>query len=384
MHQKAVPQYRPIIQYHTGKYLRRLLKDPKDFFDHTQVLFGEIIMQLAYGTNDEDSVKDFTIMAEKQVQGVTGAAVPGRLLVNNLPILRFVPTWFPGAGWKRHLLHLAELIDQMTFKTFEDAKQRIRDGAQEETPSLVAQLLERLPSSDDPDAEDQELIARNVAAIAYIGGADTTIGSASGLILALAMYPDKQRKAQDELDSVVGPGRLPDFDDFAQLPYLRALIKEVIRFWPVAPLGVPHATSEDDVYRDYFIPRGTSVITNTWAIFRDPKNYADPFEFRPERFLKDGKINSDVLDPESCLFGYGRRVCPGRYFSQETLGLMAASLLAVFNVAPSKDEFGKPIPLNYVPNGPMIVKPERFQCDITPRSAMHIGLLAEDIGAPHM
>ena len=66
---------------------------------------------------------------------------------------------------------------------------------------------------------------------------EQTIGSASGLILALAMYPDKQRKAQAELDGVVGPGRLPDFDDFAQLPYLRALIKEVIRFWPVAPLG---------------------------------------------------------------------------------------------------------------------------------------------------
>jgi Cytochrome P450 len=64
-----------------------------------------------------------------------------------------------------------------------------------------------------------------------------TIGTATGLILALAMYPDAQRRAQEEIDSVIGPNRLPDWDDYERLPYLQAVVKEVVRMWPVAPLG---------------------------------------------------------------------------------------------------------------------------------------------------
>ncbi|KAH6919329.1 cytochrome P450 [Coprinopsis sp. MPI-PUGE-AT-0042] len=341
MNQKAVSQYRPTIRLHTTKFLRHLLKDPGNVLDDTQTLFGQIILHMAYGIRDEKYIKDFTILAEKQIQGIASALVPGRFLVNTLPFLRFVPSWFPGAGWKKMFQELAE----------------VNNGA---------------------EAPNQEEVIQNVAAIAYIAGAVTTIGTASGLILALAMYPDAQRRAQGEIDTVVGPSRLPDFDDFPHLPYLQALVNEVARLWPVAPLALPHTTSEDDVYKDYFIPRGTVVFGNSWAISRDPIIYPNPYEFRPERFLKDGKIDPDVLDPNSYAFGFGRRICPGRWLSQESLGLFAASLLAVFNVLPAKDETGSPIPLKYEPNGTMILKPERFECRITPRSAAHASLVREE------
>lgn len=80
----------------------------------------------------------------------------------------------------------------------------------------------------------------------------------------MAMHPDKQRMAQEELDRVVGKDRLPNFSDYDQLPYVRAIVKEVLRWHIVSPLGLPHVSLEDDVYEGYFIPAGTIVNTNMW------------------------------------------------------------------------------------------------------------------------
>lgn len=82
--------------------------------------------------------------------------------------------------------------------------------------------------------------------------------------LAMASYPDVQLKAQAELDAVVGTGRLPEFDDQEALPYVNALVKELLRWRSVVPAGVPHRSMEDDEYRGYFIPKGSIVIANIW------------------------------------------------------------------------------------------------------------------------
>ena len=76
----------------------------------------------------------------------------------------------------------------------------------------------------------------------------------------------------------------------------------------------------------------------------DTSRFEDPLEFKPERYLKDGKLNPEILDPEAASFGYGRRICPGRHLSNEGLTFMTASLLSVFSVIPAKDAGGDPIP----------------------------------------
>lgn len=137
----------------------------------------------------------------------------------------------------------------------------------------------------------------------------------------MTLFPDVQKKAQAELDAVVGPGRLPDHSDSDRLPYINALIKETLRWHVAFPVGVAHRTLQDDELDGYFIPAGTTVITNIWfvppsyaccplnlnvsdrGILHDPQVYEDPFVFRPERFL--GK--DDVLDPLNLMFGFGRR-----------------------------------------------------------------------------
>jgi cytochrome P450 len=80
----------------------------------------------------------------------------------------------------------------------------------------------------------------------------------------MALHPETRNKAQDELKRVVGTDRLPDFLDMENLPYVNALIKEVVRFFPVLPLGVPHRVIAEDEYQGMRIPKGSIVFSNIW------------------------------------------------------------------------------------------------------------------------
>jgi len=98
----------------------------------------------------------------------------------------------------------------------------------------------------------------------------------------MALYPEVQKKAQMEIDAVVGNNRLPDFSDMNALPYTNAIVKEAMRWQPVTPLGrlskllsnlqllivltVVHMCTANDEYDGYFIPKGTIVMGNTWSV----------------------------------------------------------------------------------------------------------------------
>lgn len=135
----------------------------------------------------------------------------------------------------------------------------------------------------------------------------------------MLLYPDVQAKASDELDRVVGQDRLPDFSDEEQLPYIKAVCLEVLRWHPFAPVGVPHRSIADDEYRGMFIPKGSVVIANAWYVImytctkvssddlrymlRNEAVYGhDVDDFRPERFLTEGR------KPPDATFGFGRRL----------------------------------------------------------------------------
>ena len=83
---------------------------------------------------------------------------------------------------------------------------------------------------------------------------------------AMMAYPDVQRRAQQQLDHVVGPDRLPRNDDRESLPYIDALVREVLRWQPITPLAALHQANADGEYRGYFIPKGTTVIPNAWQV----------------------------------------------------------------------------------------------------------------------
>jgi len=175
-----------------------------------------------------------------------------------------------------------------------------------------------------------------------------------------------QKKAQDELDRVVGD-RLPNQNDLPNLPYLYALIGELYRWNPIIPISI-HAAREDDTRRGYLIPKGSLIVPNLWAILHDPQVYDDPMTFNPERYIAKPGREPDT-DPRKFAFGMGRRSCPGSYFAEASISITCAMSLAVFNITEAVDENGVAIEAAAAYTDETITRPKPFKCTIKPRSA---------------
>ncbi|CAG8888273.1 unnamed protein product [Penicillium egyptiacum] len=147
----------------------------------------------------------------------------------------------------------------------------------------------------------------------------------------MGMYPDVQQKAQEEINRVIGSNRLPQFEDRQRPPYVDAVVKEVLRWHPVAPMGFRHMSSEADMCHGYYIPKGALIIANIWGFMHDPNRYCDLMRFHPERFLSIGDHNPEP-DPHLFVFGFGRRKCPGNILADATIFLTMSQSLAVFNI----------------------------------------------------
>jgi len=195
----------------------------------------------------------------------------------------------------------------------------------------------------------------------------------------MCLHPQIQQKAQAEIDSVIGSERLPSVPDRESLPYVEAIVKEVFRWLPVAPLGVPHCLAQNDSYKGFDMPSGAVVISNIWAMSRDPKYYPDPEVFRPERFCT-GELDElpPFADPLNYVFGFGRRVCPGQQLAEPSVFLAIAMTLGTFNIEKIRDpQTGNMIEpdLKLIPGG--VIQLESFPCNITPRSQKAVDLITK-------
>jgi cytochrome P450 len=171
--------------------------------------------------------------------------------------------------------------------------------------------------------------------------------------------PEVQTRAQDELDAVVGRSRTPTFADAPSLPYIQALVKESLRWRPALPLGIAHATTEDDWYEGMFIPKGTICAANLWQCHHDPAFYGDDAaSFNPERFLDhDGKLvpgPAETRDDGHFTYGFGRRACVGKHMANDSLFIAMATVLWAARLERARDESGNEVPLDtetYVDSG---------------------------------
>ena len=116
-------------------------------------------------------------------------------------------------------------------------------------------------------------------------GSETTSATLNSAILHLIANPECIERAHEELERVIPAGRGPTYDDEPRLPYIRSIVKEILRLKPVAAVGSPHCTTEDIVYKDMWIPKGTIITIFQWAIHADPTRWEHPEKFMPERYL---------------------------------------------------------------------------------------------------
>ncbi|KAJ6559091.1 cytochrome P450, partial [Mycena vulgaris] len=336
----AARTYRPIQMTKIHDFLRELLSRPEEFVALYKTVSAAIIMATMYGYQVEPTDDHFVTLSENAVKKLSESTLPGAAAVNAFPILRHLPGWFPGCGFQYFAADCRKLTEEMQQVPFDFVKQNMGDGIG--AKSIVASLLDTNQAQGGSNHQEQTI--RAVAATAYAAGSDTTASALGSFFYAMAVHPEVQKKAQNEIDSVIGTNRLPEFEDRPSLPYVEALYREVMRWKPVLPLGVAHGTSEDDIYEGYFIPKGATVFSNIWAMTRDESIYPEPERFNPDRFFTmDGRLNDDdtVL-----AFGFGRRICVGRHTADATIWAAITSVLSAFIIAKAKDEAGNEIEIN--------------------------------------
>ncbi|KAF8165778.1 cytochrome P450 [Crassisporium funariophilum] len=364
---RASKTYRPIQTQETMVLLTGLANSPDKFAAHIRRNAVAVILKVAYGYQVA-GIDDLLVkIIEEGFQLSASLGVPGKYWVEFFPFLRFLPDWFPGAGFKRVAKRAGQEMSRVEQIPFEWAKKQIAEGDYVE--SFTSKHL-CLDGGRFAEKDIQEELKWCSAAL-YVGGGDTTVSALSSFFLLMALYPDVQRRTQSDIDSVVS-GRLPTLDDYNSLPYIAAMIKEIIRWAPVAPLGLPHRVMEDDVYEQYLIPKGTSIIANIWAITHDEDIYPDPFVFDPSRHLGE----KPQPDPFKYVFGFGRRICPGAHLAEMSLFLNISNILAVFNISKPVDANGQNVePRIAWTSGGATMHPKPFECHIKPRSNEHLLLL---------
>ncbi|TCD61890.1 hypothetical protein EIP91_007794 [Steccherinum ochraceum] len=371
-----IQEYHPIMLQECHRLLVGCLADPSRGRQHLRNLPSAVIARIAYGVQGATSIKEKVALAEGGMASIRQMLVPGAFLAELIPALRYIPAWLPGGSARKFAQTHKKAVIRMRDQPFYEVVDAINAGSS--VPSIASSLVMHMQEENDGRelTADQEATARDVVGAAYIGAVDTTSGLMEFLILAIAMHPGVQSKAQTELDRVVGHSRLPGFRDLEDLTYLKAIVMETVRWLPVAPLGAPRLLERDDVYKGYHIPKGTVVSYNAWAMLRDPQDYEDPEKFVPERFIGvNGMIDPLIRDPISIAFGFGRRACPGVSFALSLTTIFAALTLHAFDIEAGVDEVGDPVVLKAEQTGEGISCPTTFPRSIKPRSARTEGLV---------
>ncbi|TFY82818.1 hypothetical protein EWM64_g1187 [Hericium alpestre] len=306
----------------------------------------------------------FVHLTDVVLSNFAEAVTPGRFLVDTFPILRYVPEWMPGVAWKRMVLtEWQKTMQENLDLPHEYVKQQMQSGTA--VACFTSAYLEKGNLS-----EDEEDILKWTAQSMMGGGADTTVCASYVFFLAMVLHPEAQKKAQQELDTVIGPDRLPTLKDRSQLHYVDAVVKEVLRWHPVVPLGLLHRLMEDDIQDGYLIPKGSLIIPNVWKFLHDEETYKNPSEFRPERFLASEKNNNQRRIHETLL----SVLVAGLLLADSSLFLTCAMVLSVFNISKAVEN-GVPVtPKEEFING-AINHPKVFKCSVKPRSEQAVSII---------
>ncbi|EOA87444.1 uncharacterized protein SETTUDRAFT_88393, partial [Exserohilum turcica Et28A] len=306
-------------------FLLNVLDSPENLFDHIRTEAGAVILRITYGYTPNARGRDPLVdMAEQAMSDFSIASVPGKWTVDLLPFLRYLPDWCPGTGFKATAREMRKTFMRSAEQPYAWVKEQMRN--KKAKTSFMSQAIESLGTE-----ASMEHVHKWSSVSMYLGGSDTSVSAIMTFFMAMAVFPDIQKKAQEELDHVIGGDRLPVTSDKANLPYIETVVKEAHRWHPVVPMGVPHCCMEEDSISGYRIPKGAIVIPNIWWFTHDPAVYPDPMAFNPDRYFTTPTHTAEP-DPRNWTFGYGRRVCPGRYIADNALFTTIAQSLAVFNI----------------------------------------------------
>lgn len=323
---------------------------------------------------DEKMMQLFEGFSEFAELNQTGLAA----LVDFFPWLRYLPDFLLPVRAKAKELHRKE--KDLYLGHWLKAKQETKAG------TIMRCFSEDLVGAQKTEgfSDDQ---ASYITGTLLEAGSDTTSSTLYAFVQAMVLYPDVQKKAQAEIDRVVGPNRMPTMDDEPDLQYIRGIVKESLRWMPTTIMGaVPHAVTQDDWYDGHLIPKNAGVVNNVWAINMDPARHPEPRRFDPDRYrddrqsLADAAANPDASKRDQFTFGAGRRICPGIHVAERSLFLGVARMLWALDFAPAKDPATGKVMLpdqEKLTQG-FVCQPVEFPVAITPRSEARHQMVVEE------
>ncbi|GLH01594.1 Methyl farnesoate epoxidase [Gryllus bimaculatus] len=158
-----------------------------------------------------------------------------------------------------------------------------------------------------------------------------SVGNTLGFaLLYMVLYPEVQEKVHATIDENIGRNHKLSLQDKVHVPYVEAVILEVMRCNTIAPITVPHRAMKDTTLNGYFIPKNTTVLVSLWNVLQDKEHWGDPCNFRPSRFIdENGKL---VKDNTFIPFGLGKRLCPGEALARNNLFLFFTSIMQKYSV----------------------------------------------------
>ncbi|KAJ4811070.1 Cytochrome P450 [Rhynchospora pubera] len=287
--------------------------------DLTEEIFAlstNIICRLAFGKlyqNDADNFRSMLLEAQENLMAF--------FFTDYLPMLGWVDVL---TGKQRRLEQIFARLDRFYQKIIDEHLDRNKSDACGED---FVDVLLRLERDEKRINLDQ---IKGVLMNVFVAGTDTSAATVEWAMTELMRHPEVLKKAQTEVRGIVGTKGNVEEGDTDQLHYLKCIVKEAMRLHPPSPLLVPRETTSHFKLDHYDIPAKTTVLINAWTIARDPSHWSCPDEFKPERFI------NEMSDPKGeefnwIPFGEGRRICPGKNFSNKAVELMLANLLYSFD-----------------------------------------------------
>ncbi|KAJ3934669.1 MAG: cytochrome P450 [Lentinula lateritia] len=320
----AVEQYHDNQERHSERLVQSLLQDSEAWSEHVKDLFCSV----GYGDANKDKA---SYHIRKFIGRIVHAAIPGSAVTDFLPFLARFPSWLlPSKG--RHLSQFQ--ADNEDFVRLLSKPQLDMPGEDSMTTSLLAnrgtnQMMLRE-------------IAWLIAVLCAIGG-EVTSSVLPVFVLAMALYPAVQQRAQEEIDSVIGKDRFPTFQDRNKLPYVQAIVREVLRWRPIGPIGFPRCCLQDDLYKGYLI------------------------QFYPERFLDFQGDVPGALGQGHVSYGFGDRICSGMHIADDALFINIAAILHACDIRESPDS---PLAKDVFEDFGIVTRPGPFPCQITARNTI--------------
>lgn len=298
-------------------------------------------------------------------------------MIDTVPMLADIVPQSLFQNWKKVARRWYEEDSEIYLKLYRKLMDDVKNGV---APHCFFNDLARAKLEKDPIPD---VTAAFAAGALIEAGSDATTTALNNVILASLLYPDVVKGAHEELDRVVGRDRMPDFSDEPNLPFIRGIAKETLRWRASTKIGTCHATTQDDWYKGYFIPKGAVIVLNWWAIHFDEKRWKDPERFDPTRYLNDRLTEAESMNQpnpdlrDHFTFGAGRRNCPGVHIAHYSLFINIARIFWAFNMRRSVDAKGNTIEPSTAAQPGFLLTPVKFPCHFEPRSEKHAKIIEE-------